>query len=159
MKKHFIYKILPLIVGIILFTFFGYIKLRYNQDYSTIKGFRSVFESINGFVSIVIGFYSAFYGMIISMNKASFFVTLRKSKMKKTLPRILLYALLSAFATLILTMSLQILVNYPNYFTDIIYFVWVLVVGVFLTYALQTSVLSLAIVFFGEDEEISQKRI
>ncbi|MCX2455639.1 hypothetical protein [Lacticaseibacillus nasuensis] len=158
-KRRWIYMLLPFITAIIFLIGAVALKCIYGLDYENLLGFKDVLESLVGFVSIVIGFYSAFYGMIISMSRSTFFLNLKRSRFKKDLPRILLYSLLSAFMTLILTIALQIFVNYKNLLGEVIYFVWVFITGIFLTYALQTSILSIAIVFFGDSDKIEIKKI
>ncbi|WLV77062.1 hypothetical protein LACPH_001781 [Lacticaseibacillus parahuelsenbergensis] len=158
-KRRWIYMLLPFATAIAFLVGAVVLKNMYGFDYSNLLGFKAVLGSVVGFVSIVIGFYSAFYGMIISMSRSTFFLSLKHSRFKKDLPRILLYSLLSAFMTLILTIALQILVNYKSILGETVYFVWVFMTGVFMTYALQTSILSIAIVFFGNSDQIEVKKI
>lgn len=141
------YKILPILVGTVLSGTFIIIYWKYGLSFYNLKGFENVLESVVNFVSIVIGFYSAFYGMIIAMSKSAFMKELQQSKYRKDLPEILLYSLLSAFSTLVVTLVMQILINYDTSFALIIYFIWFLLVGIFITYALQTSILSIAMIF------------
>ncbi|APP10922.1 hypothetical protein [Lactiplantibacillus plantarum] len=141
------YKILPILVGTVLSGAFIIIYWKYGLSFYNLKGFENVLESVVNFVSIVIGFYSAFYGMIIAMSKSAFMKELQQSKYRKDLPEILLYSLLSAFSTLVVTLVMQILINYDTSFALIIYFIWFLLVGIFITYALQTSILSIAMIF------------
>lgn len=141
------YKILPILVGTVLSGAFIIIYWKYGLSFYNLKGFENVLESVVNFVSIVIGFYSAFYGMIIAMSKSAFMKELQQSKYRKDLPEILLYSLLSAFSTLVVTLVMQILINYDTSFALIIYFIWAFLVGIFITYALQTSILSIAMIF------------
>ncbi|PRO78099.1 hypothetical protein C6Y10_13800 [Lactiplantibacillus pentosus] len=142
-----LYKILPVLIGIIVSGAFIIIYCKYGLSFYNLKGFENVLESVVNFVSIVIGFYSAFYGMIIAMSKSAFMRELQQSKYRKDLPEILLYSLLSAFSTLVVTLVMQILINYDTLFTLIVYFIWFFLVGIFITYALQTSILSIAMIF------------
>lgn len=153
------YIFLPLLAGIVVLIGFIIIGFEFKLDYHNIHGFRSVLESVVGFVSIIIGFYSAFYGMIISMSKSTFINNMRKSKYKNDLPNILIVSLISAFITLILTISLQVLVNYPSIVAKIIYYIWIIMTTISFVYALQTSILSIAIIFFGESEHIPIKKV
>ena len=142
-----LYKILPFLVGTVVLGILGIIYWKYGLSFWTLKGFENVLESIVNFISVVIGFYLVFYGMIIAMSKSAFMKELQQSKYRKDLPEILLYSLFSAFSTLIVTLIMQILINYDTLFTLIIYFIWAFLVGIFITYALQTSLLSIAIIF------------
>lgn len=153
------YFLRPFIVGIMSFIFCLYLNVYQSLSYANICGFSDILSSVVNFVSIVIGFYSAFYGMIISMNKTSFISTLKKSKYKNDLPIILLVSLISAFLTLLLTIILQGLMHYPSLTALIFYYVWAFVSGIFMAYALQTSILSIALVFGSEPEKIDKIKI
>lgn len=142
-----LYKILPFLVGTVVLVILGIIYWKYGLSFYNLKGFENVLESIVNFISVVIGFYLVFYGMIIAMSKSAFMKELQQSKYRKDLPEILLYSLFSAFSTLIVTLIMQILINYDTLFTLIIYFIWAFLVGIFITYALQTSLLSIAMIF------------
>ena len=145
--KRILFKFLPLLTGLVIVVVAIFFKSKLKLDYQNIKGFRSVLESIVNFLSIVIGFYSAFYGMIISMQKTKFMGTLAESEYKNELPKLLIWSLISAFLCLIITISMQILVNYKFTFIYYIYFFWCFIVGVFITYAFQTSLLSIVMIF------------
>lgn len=145
--KRILFKFLPLLTGLVIVVVAIFFKSKLKLDYQNIKGFRSVLESIVNFLSIVIGFYSAFYGMIISMQKTKFMRTLAESEYKNELPKLLIWSLISAFLCLIITISMQILVNYKFTFIYYIYFFWCFIVGVFITYAFQTSLLSIVMIF------------
>ena len=120
--KRILFKFLPLLTGLVIVGVAIFFKSKLKLDYQNIKGFRSVLESIVNFLSIVIGFYSAFYGMIISMQKTKFMRTLAESEYKNELPKLLIWSLVSAFLCLIITISMQILVNYKFTFIYYIYF-------------------------------------
>lgn len=137
-------------MGLILVFAAIFLNCKYNLNYRTIKGFNSVLESMVNFLSIVIGFYSAFYGMIISMQKTKFMQALAESEYSDELPKLLLWSLVSAFMSLILTIFMQVLINYYSLIILVIYFGWCVLVGIFITYAFQTSLLSIAMLFGSE---------
>ncbi|HJG15588.1 MAG TPA: hypothetical protein K8V06_05540 [Ligilactobacillus salivarius] len=155
--KRILFKFLPLLTGLVIVGVAIFFKSKLKLDYQNIKGFRSVLESIVNFLSIVIGFYSAFYGMIISMQKTKFMRTLAESEYKNELPKLLIWSLVSAFLCLIITISMQILVNYKFTFIYYIYFFWCFIVGVFITYAFQTSLLSIVMIF--ESDPVKKNKI
>lgn len=155
--KRILFKFLPLLTGLVIVVVAIFLKSKLKLDYQNIKGFRSVLESIVNFLSIVIGFYSAFYGMIISMQKTKFMRTLAESEYKNELPKLLTWSLISAFLCLIITISMQILVNYKFTFIYYIYFFWCFIVGVFITYAFQTSLLSIVMIF--ESDPVKKNKI
>ena len=155
--KRILFKFLPLLTGLVIVVVAIFFKSKLKLDYQNIKGFRSVLESIVNFLSIVIGFYSAFYGMIISMQKTKFMRTLAESEYKNELPKLLIWSLISAFLCLIITISMQILVNYKFTFIYYIYFFWCFIVVVFITYAFQTSLLSIVMIF--ESDPVKKNKI
>lgn len=155
--KRILFKFLPLLTGLVIVVVAIFLKSKLKLDYQNIKGFRSVLESIVNFLSIVIGFYSAFYGMIISMQKTKFMRTLAESEYKNELPKLLTLSLISAFLCLIITISMQILVNYKFTFIYYVYFFWCFIVGVFITYAFQTSLLSIVMIF--ESDPVKKNKI
>ena len=61
------FKFLPLIIGLVLVAIMIFFNQKYGVYYKNLGGFENILESIVNFLSIVIGFYSAFYGIIISM--------------------------------------------------------------------------------------------
>lgn len=148
--SHILYYISPYILGMLLLVIFAILKLFFKIDFLNLKGLKDVLNSVISFVSIVIGFYSAFYGMIISVHKSNFFVSLQKSKYKDVLPNQLYCSLIFAFLALILTIALQVLMNYAFWLSYVIYFAWAFVTGVFMTYAFLTSILSIAIIFYSD---------
>ncbi|MBZ6015414.1 hypothetical protein [Leuconostoc gelidum] len=154
--KNFMFKFAPLITGVTVIILLIVVQLRFNLSYKNLSGFENVLESMVNFLSIVIGFYSAFYGMIISMTKTDFLKELSKSKYNHVLPKILIYSLLSSFAALITTVFLQILKNYPSTFAYLLYIFWGFLVGVFITYSIQTALLSIAMIFYSEKKPLDK---
>lgn len=142
-----LFKTAPLIVGVLLVIAMIFLNKKYGVNYRNLGGYENVLESVVNFLSIVIGFYSAFYGMIISMYKSKFMQELLKSKYKNDLPLLLIFSLISAFLCLILTIVMQSLITYKLEITNFLYYVWFLSVGIFVTYAFQTSLLSVAMIF------------
>lgn len=142
-----IFKFAPLGVGVLLVGIMVFFNKKYGVNYKSLGGYENILESMVNFLSIVIGFYSAFYGMIISMYKSKFMQELLKSKYRNELPLLLVFSLISAFLCLILTIIMQSLITYKLEITNFIYYVWFLFVGIFITYAFQTSLLSIAMIF------------
>ena len=152
-----LFKIAPLFVGVLLVAVMFFFNKKYGVNYRNLGGYENILESMVNFLSIVIGFYSAFYGMIISMYKSKFMQELLKSKYRNELPLLLVFSLISAFACLILTIVMQSLITYNLEITNIVYYGWFLLVGIFVTYAFQTSLLSIAMIF--ESNPQKKKRI
>lgn len=157
--RRFLFKAMPWIVaslsvGVILF-----INIKFHDNYFNIRGYRSVLESVVGFLSIVIGFYSAFYGMIISMTKTKFMKELQNSKYNEDLPKLLIWSLSISFIELILTIIMQVLVNYKSNLSFYLYLIWSFFAGAFITYAYQTALLSIAMVFGSEPQQRATKEM
>lgn len=142
-----IFKFAPLVIGFLLIVVMIFFNKKYGVSYKNLGGYENILESMVNFLSIVIGFYSAFYGMIISMYKSKFMQELLKSKYRDELPLLLIFSLISAFVCLILTIIMQSLINYSLKITSLVYYMWFGTVGIFITYAFQTSLLSIAMIF------------
>lgn len=141
------FKFLPLIIGLVLVAIMIFFNQKYGVYYKNLGGFENILESIVNFLSIVIGFYSAFYGIIISMYESRFMQRLLKSQYRDELPLLLLLSLISAFVCLILTIVMQSLIFYNLKITNWIYYICFFFVGMFTTYAFQISLLSIAMIF------------
>lgn len=152
--KNALFTLAPFLFGVLLLILLVFVDIKYKLSYSNIKGFENVLESMVNFLSIVIGFYSAFYGMIISMTKTDFLIELSKSKYKNVLPKTLVFSLLSSFSALIITVFMQVLFNYPSNFAFFVYLLWGFLVGVFITYSIQTALLSISMIFYSDSESI-----
>ena len=105
--KNYLFRYCPYVVGLVVLFILMVLKLKFKLSFNNIEGLESVFESIIGFLSIVIGFYSAFYGMIISMTKSKFYDGTRNSKYKDELTKLLISSLMFSFITLIITILMQ----------------------------------------------------
>mgnify|MGYP000304298265 FL=1 len=154
-----LFKIAPLIVGFLLVIMMCLLNKKYGVNYRHFGGYENILESMVNFLSIVIGFYSAFYGMIISMYKSKFMQELLKSKYRNELPLLLVFSLISAFACLILTIVMQSLITYKLEITNLLYYIWFLLVGIFVTYAFQTSLLSIAMIFESNPQKKQKKDV
>lgn len=154
-----LFKIFPSLIGLFLLSVMVWLKIKYGITYNTLKGFSNILDSTVNFLSIVIGFYSAFYGMIISMQKTKFLVELSKSKHKNDLPRLLVHSLCSAFSCLILTIVMQSLIEYNLSFTNLLFYAWFFLVGLFITYAFQTSMLSITMIFESNPQKKEKKNL
>lgn len=94
----------PLIIAII----FLFMSVKFNFSYK-IKGFPEVLESIINFSSIILGFYTAMYGIMIGMMHKDIFKVLNKNKSNAYLKYQLYDSLISSFLVLGLSICLQIL--------------------------------------------------
>lgn len=152
-----LFKLVSPFVGLLLVLLMKWFNFKYGITYDSLKGFSNILDSTVNFLSIVIGFYSAFYGMIISMQKTKFLKELSKSKHKNDLPKLLFNSLCSAFLCLILTIVMQSLIQYNLRITTVFYYMWFFLVGLFITYAFQTSMLSITMIFESEPQKKQKK--
>lgn len=154
MKKFFsiLFWLAPFIIGV------GFLKLSLRFDLSvTLKGFDSLLGSMIGFTSMIIGFYSAFFGLLIAIKDTSAMKKIRGTKVERNLKYLLYMAVFTAFVTLILSMALQILQYDDNKITQLIVRGWFLMVGIFGTFSFQTVALSLELVF--NNDPIKKKNL
>lgn len=154
-----LFKMFPPLVGLLLLFLMGLLNIKYGINYHSLKGFSKILDSTVNFLSIVIGFYSAFYGMIISMQKTKFLTELSKLKHKNDLPKLLINSLCSAFLCLILTIVLQSLIEYRLRITTVLFYTWFFLVGLFITYAFQTSMLSITMIFESDPQKKQKKNL
>lgn len=154
-----LFKIFPPLAGLVLLLLMVWLNLKYGITYSSLRGFSNILDSTVNFLSIVIGFYSAFYGMIISMQKTRFITELSKSKHRNDLPRLLVSSLCSSFLCLILTIVMQSLIEYKLQITTVLFYAWFFLVGLFITYAFQTSMLSITMIFESDPQKKQKKNL
>lgn len=152
MKKvmEIIYNIYPLIFGIVSFLFFLYFSIDY-----TIIGFQDVLNSIITFSSIIIGFYTAMYGVLISLNNTDIFKKFRINKIDGTLKTQLYESLIVSFLILIVSIALQVLMNYQKLITELTFFLWSFLLGHFLSTSFRAISLLLRIMF-NHDEKVRE---
>ena len=144
MKKvvEVIYNIYPLVFGIISFLFFLFFSIDY-----TIMGFQDVLNSIITFSSIIIGFYTAMYGVLISLNNTDIFKKFLNNKIDGTLKKQLYESLIISFLILIVSIALQVLMNYQGVITELTFFSWSFLLGYFLSTSFRAISLLLRIMF------------
>ncbi|WP_191988939.1 hypothetical protein [Lacticaseibacillus porcinae] len=151
-----LFNLFPFIFGGIILLGAYLLWKNLGMSYSNIKGYSTLLSSLISFLSIIIGFYSAFYGIIISLSKSKVMVELTKSKYNGALPKLLFRSLGFSFLGLMINMSMQVLVHYKNTWILGVYFCWSFVTGVFLVYAFQTALLSIAMIFYSDPEKIQK---
>lgn len=145
MKKHFIFWGLPYFIGLI----FVIVCLIAQVD-TEIKGFEHLLGSMISFTSMIIGFYSAFFGILIAIKDTTVMKKIRGTKIEHELKYLLYTAVLAAFITLVLSMFLQVLQYYGGWLVFCIMYLWFFMVGVFGVLSFQTVLLSLELVFNNE---------
>lgn len=150
---HFIYIFLPylfsLILSILLFCFLS--------DFYKIEGFDKILESVINFSSIVIGFYTAMYGILISIKKNSVLKQFPIFNVDWLFKYKLYESLILSFIILIFTTLFQVLIYNENNFTLIYSYVWVFIVFIFLIISIQVMFLLLKILL-SEPDQIRKPR-
>ncbi|MCS8570681.1 hypothetical protein EFD96_03760 [Pediococcus pentosaceus] len=139
--------LIPLIVGVIFVILKCTFKLSYN-----LLGFSSVLESIITFASIIIGFYTAMYGVLLTLKDSDIMISFRENKLMGILKFQLYDSLIASFMILILSILLQVLVKYPGEFTSIATNVWTFVSGYFISTSFRAILLLLRIMFNSDDQ-------
>lgn len=133
---------LPLLAGVVLLGSCIHFKVKVNFE-----GMPDVLNSIITFTSIVIGFYTAMYGVLITLENSDFFKRLRSNKADSVFKWQLYLSLVTAFITLILSIYLQGVSEYPFKLRHFVFLLWIFLVGfLFMTSFLSISLL-LRVVF------------
>ena len=151
-KKNNVYRvgnILSLIYPLIVAILFFYVDWTFKFSYS-IKGYENILESIITFASIIIGFYTAMYGILLTLSNSSIIKEFRKRDLDNIF-KIQLYDSLSAsFVILIISILMQIAHNYPGNFTNLLFDIWFTCLGYFLATSYRAISLLLRILFVKE---------
>ena len=147
--EEFIGDWLPYILGIIVALCLFVIHEKMNIGYRNLKGLHTVLESMISILSIVIGFYAAFYGIIISLSDSKVMRILKRTNSTQKLEVLLISSLISSFLELILTIAFQILINYNCDWIFWFYLFWGFVAVVFFVFAFKTAIFSIFMIFDG----------
>lgn len=135
----------PLVVAILSIFF----KLRINIDFR-IMGFEKVLESMITFSSIIIGFYTAMYGVLITLKDSDVMKTFRSKRLTGILRYQLYDSLIISFLVLVLSVALQVLINYPSNLTGSLTNIWFFIIGYFVATSFRAISLLLNIMFHNE---------
>lgn len=141
--------VINILYPFILATIFLIVCLNYQINFK-IKGLENVLESVITFSSIVIGFYSAMYGILLTLSNSNLMREFRKRKVNRIFKYQLYDSLISSFIVLIISITLQIFKNYPGTLTDIIFNIWLFLIGYFISTTYRSISLLLKILFFHE---------
>lgn len=132
----------PIIVGLTTLLIFNFFEINYK-----LKGYDSVLNSIITFSSIIIGFYTAMYGVLLTLNNSDIFKKFREVEIENLLKKQLYESLITSFVILILSIALQILINYDFLITIIFFNIWSFFLGYFLSTSFRSISLLLKIMF------------
>ncbi|HAP3970388.1 TPA: hypothetical protein IUU43_002934 [Enterococcus faecalis] len=85
-EHHIFFWIFPFLTGAVFVLICSLTQFSYND-----KGFDNLLDSMINFTSIIIGFYSAFYGILITIKDTSFMKNIRGSAIEKKIKISTLY--------------------------------------------------------------------
>lgn len=140
----------PLLLAIL----FLILSLVFNFSYK-VTGFEDVLESIINFSSIIIGFYTAMYGIMFGILHSDIFKILKKNESNKYLKYQLYDSLITSFLVLIISICMQMLrhITFVIGSFDIILIItniWVLLVGYLVGTSFRSISLLLKLMFNNE---------
>ncbi|EGP5619860.1 hypothetical protein R5H55_000334 [Enterococcus faecium] len=144
MRKVFsiLFWVAPWVTGAVFLGLLWFLKLDVK-----VHGLDNLLNSMIAFTSMIIGFYSAFFGILIAIKETGAMKRIRGTKVEKNLKYLLYMAIFTAFITLMLSMVLQIVKHYPSPMSKFIFNMWFFMIGVFIIFSFQTVVLSLELIF------------
>lgn len=145
-----------------IFWFILVIKLKFNFD---TNGYSDVLDSIINFSSIIIGFYTAMYGVMIGFADSDIFKILRKNRTEGYLKFQLYDSLICSFIILLLSIIMQVLTKQVyNIYTSILFNLWTISLGYFIGTSFRSISLLLKMMFHHDStvedltEEQKEKR-
>lgn len=138
--------IYPVIFGVLFLILQYTFKVTYK-----VSGFEHLLESVITFSSIIIGFYSAMYGVLITLKDSDIFMRFRENGLTGIFRAQLYESLSSSFVILVVSVSLQVLKNYTSTFTNIVFLIFVFTLGWFLSNSFRAISLLLKIMFNNKD--------
>lgn len=159
--------LINLIYPTVLALIFYFVDYKYKFTYE-VRGFENVLGSIITFASIVIGFYTAMYGVLITLNNSNIMKEFRKRKLESIFKFQLYDSLIVSFIILILSIIMQIAFRYPSKITNYFFDVWFTCIGYFMATSYRAISLLLKILFTKEkpspsvekkDSSIKQKQM
>ncbi|MDB1689845.1 hypothetical protein [Enterococcus casseliflavus] len=149
--------IYPLIVS--FFVYFLLVR-KLGFSYNT-PGYEDVLGSIINFSSIIIGFYTAMYGIMISLLDSDIFHIFRKNRVEGFLKFQLYDSLIASFAILLLSIIMQVLIkqklsnNAEIKIVTIFFSTWNLVLGYFVATSFRSISILLKMMFKNNKENYS----
>lgn len=144
------YKIIAILLSLIIG---GLVHTKTLPFTYTVKGYGDVLESIISFSAIIIGFYTAMYGVLITLQNSDIMKIMRIRKVEWLLKYQLYESLVTSFLILILSIIMQVLKNYPIELTEIIFSIWISTLIIFSASTYGTIIILLKIMFNNKRED------
>ena len=129
-------------------------KLHFTYE---VKGFSEVLTSIITFVSIIIAFYTSMYGILITIKNSRIMRMIRQNKVEKLFKYQLYESLFLSFIVLVLSIIMQISMNYEGDGEKILFYVWLFLIVYFAFCTYRIIKLLLKIVFINDAQERASK--
>ena len=109
-----------------------------------------------GFASSIIGFYSAMYGIIVSLPNSKLLARWKKKDIFTSFKYQVLASLFWAIVIFLLSIFMQICINYSYWLIQWLFLVWIFLSAVLISITMQTIVIFL-VLLFDTDEQPSTK--
>ena len=139
---HWVNILYPAILGFVALS----IKMNFPYPHK-ILGFNDVLTSIVSFSAIIIGFYTAMYGVLISISDSDFMKKARQYNLDGLFKYQLYDSLAASFITFLISVVVQVMMNYNNKATDICFDIWVFCTAYFLATSFRSISLLIGILF------------
>lgn len=123
-----------------------------------VKGFSSVLESVITFTSIVIGFYTAMYGILITMKNTTLMKEIRQHNLNGIFKFQLYDSLLISFIVLVFSIVMQIVRNYNGSTNNLFFDIWFAIIGYFVGSTYRAISLLLKIIFADNNENVKTQK-
>lgn len=140
-----------LVYPIIISLFFVIIDVHWKFTYK-VKGFSDVLESVITFSSIVIGFYTAMYGILITMKNTTLMKEIRQHNLNGIFKLQLYDSLLISFIVLLFSIVMQIVKNYNSSASGFFFDIWFAIIGYFVGSTYRAISLLLKIIFADDNK-------
>lgn len=137
----------PLLLG--LFSILCTIYFKFNYK---VKGMKDVLTSVITFTSIVIAFYTSMYGILITIKDSKIMREIKKHHVNGIFKYQLYESLFFSFLILILSIILQISINYSGKIEKWLFYIWMFSIGYFIGSTYRIISLLLRIIFVDDSK-------
>lgn len=148
LRKNFLNVMYPVLLGLI----FLFLKFIFRINF-TVKGFEHILESVIAFSSIIIGFYTAMYGVLLTLSNSTLMKEIKKKNLSALVKFQLYDSLICSFVILVISIALQVLKNYNTKITTYTFYIWVFILGYFSATSFRSISLLLNMIFNNEPKK------
>lgn len=147
------YKIIIAVVLVVTCGELLYLSMNNRFFYLKLEDFKTMLNSSIDFLSIIIGFYSAFIGIVIAVKEDISFIELDK----RTVKNFIRGSICISFITLIMSFILQVFVCYKSLWCLV--YLWIIFFILSIACAFLTILLTLRSVFGNDDIPKEKEKI